>query len=469
MSELGSRRRWTLRGRMLRWLGVTSGLVALSLAVTGIWFVDGAANRQVEALLQEELDEVRGAFAYRELDATTFLSASHELSALHPGSRFAWRVWAADGETLIGEFGESESLRPTAPAASPLDSTIAVDGGFRWRSIRLASGEIVGMMLDSAPHQVLVDRYILVAVLIVMMGFAGLFAVGHAFSTRVSRLLSRVALRAREVQASAGSMQLAVDDLPEEIADVTEALEEMLRNIRSETEASRILIAGMAHELRAPIQNLVGETEVTLLNERSVERYREVLGSHLDELRHLGDAVHNLVALCSAKKAAEASKSEWFNLFREARYRLAREVNRAERSGVALHFRTSGDPSIRGDREAILSAMRNLACNALDWTPRDGRIEFEFRGEADEITIVVEDSGPGVPEEDRRRIFEPFYRGPAAEGKRIGYGLGLALTHTALEAQGGSIEVGPSELGGARFHVRLPRVRPGSEAAPDSE
>jgi signal transduction histidine kinase len=446
---------------MLRWLGVTSGFVALTLSLTGIGFVDSAANRQVAALLVEELDEVRVSFAHRRLDATSFLSLSHELSTIHPGSNFAWRVWAPDGESLIGEFGEGRSLRRGAPAVSPLERTVAVAGRYRWRSTRLSSGEIVGLILDARPHRVFVDRYILVAIAIVVMGFGGIFLVGQAFSTKVSRLLSRIALRARQAQASGGSVVLTLDDLPEEIVEVAEALEEMLHNIRSETEASRILIAGMAHELRAPIQNLIGETEVTLLTERPAQRYRSVLASHLDELRYLGDAVHNLVALCSARQAAEAKETEWFNLFREARYRLEREVNRAERCGVEMVFRMSGDPSVRGDREAILSAIRNLASNALDWTPRDGRIEIDFCGTADSLTITVDDSGPGVPEEARQKIFEAFYRGPAAEGKRIGYGLGLALTQAAMEAQGGTIAVGDSPLGGARFCATLPRGRPG--------
>ena len=444
---------------MLRWLGVTSGVVALSLIVTGIRFVEGAADSQVESLLLEELDEVRAYFAFRELDATTFMGAAHELSSLHPGSRVAWRVWEPEGEGLLGEFGDSSSLRPGAPATSPLDRTVSVTGGFRWRSTRLESGEVVGLMLDTSPYRVLVDQYVLAAAVIVLVGTTSLFAVGHAFSSRVSTLLTRVASRAREVHESEGSAKLPAEDLPDEIAEISEALEELLFKIRSETQASRILIAGMAHELRAPIQNLIGETEVTLLNERSAERYQHVLSSHLEELRHLGDAVHNLVALCSAPKAADATESEWFNLFRESKYRLEREVNRAERSDVSISFSTTGEPSIRGDREAILSAIRNLACNALDWTPPGGEVELDFEGHQDHLTIVVSDSGPGVPEPDREKVFEPFFRGPAAEGKRVGYGLGLALTHSAVVAQGGTIEVGESELGGARFHVHLPRER----------
>lgn len=466
MSENKPRRQWTLRGRMLKWLGLTSGVVAVSLSATGIWFVNSSANQQIEALLIEELDEVRTVFAFHEVNGTAFMSAADELARLHPSSQFAWRVWAPGAGSLIGEFGVGHTLHAGAPAVLPLDKTVSVAGGYRWRSTMLDTGEIVGLMLDESPHRLFVDQYVLMTVLIVVGGFACIFLVGQAFSTKVSRLLSRIAERVGEAQVSTDPIDLAVEDLPQEISEVAVALEGMLHNIRTETRTSRVLIAGMAHELRAPIQNLIGETEVTLLAERSGERYRDVLVSHLDELRDLGDAVHNLVSLCSAKKSAEAKQSESFDLFREVRYRLEREARRANRMGVTLNFAVHGGMDVRGDREALLTALRNLASNALDWIPEKGRVDIEFRGLDEQIEITIDDDGPGVPKDVRTRIFEPFFRAPSAQGKRQGYGLGLALAHSAVVAQGGTIVVGDSPLGGARFHLLLPRERSVSSSAP---
>jgi two-component system osmolarity sensor histidine kinase EnvZ len=76
-----------------------------------------------------------------------------------------------------------------------------------------------------------------------------------------------------------------------------------------------------------------------------------------------------------------------------------------------------------------------------------------------ELEIVVDDAGPGVPPEQRENIFRPFHRGPTAKGRRVGFGLGLALTHSAVRAQGGRIEVGDSPAGGARFRILLPLRR----------
>ncbi|MFT7669928.1 MAG: two-component system OmpR family sensor kinase, partial [Planctomycetota bacterium] len=149
-------------------------------------------------------------------------------------------------------------------------------------------------------------------------------------------------------------------------------------------------------------------------------------------------------------------------LFQEARFRLQREINRAERVGVEFDIEVEGDGLMRGDREAMLAAVRNFVSNALDWTKKGGRVRLLLDGRGTEIQVAVDDDGPGVPQELHESLFEPFVRGPAAAGRRIGYGLGLALARSAAVAQDGSISVGSSDLGGARFTLRFPRERPNS-------
>jgi len=450
---------WSLRSRLLRWLGLTTGAGALTLSLVGAWFVVSAADRQADALLQEELDEVRASFGARELDIESFVEVTHMLSDMHPASRFAWRAWDPAGRELGDGFGELGILRPGVPAREPLDRTVEVEGGFRWRATRLEGGQVVGLLLDERPHRVLVDQYVVAAVVFAVLSLACVFLVGQTFSSRVARLLARIASRAREVHAGAGTMALSGADLPVELRDVVQALEEMLVNIRSETEASRVMIAGMAHELRAPIQNLVGEAEVALMGEQEPEAYREALASQLEELRRMGDAVHNLVALCSARRAAEAERTEDFDLERELRFRLERELRRAEREGFELSFEARGDLRLRGDREALLTAVRNLVFNALDWSPEGGRVELSLDGTGAAVEVRVDDEGPGIPVEARSRLFEPFERGAAAAGRRVGYGLGLALARSAVETQGGEIRVTESPSGGARLELTLPRAR----------
>ena len=457
----GGAERWSLKGRMLRWLAFTAAVAAIMLSVVGAWFVRSAADRQLDSLLQEELEEVRIAFEYRDFDAVAFGDVVEEMRLFHPGNRLAWRVWNPGGMTVLGEFGSLGTLLPDAPAHQPLDVNVPTSGGYRWRATELRGGYVVGLLVDEQPHFGPVRDYGYVAVIFMVVGFASVFFVGRVFATRVSTLLAEIAAQARGVEATSESIAISREGLPDEVRDVVEALDEMLHNVREETENSRVLIAGIAHELRSPIQNLIGETEVALFTDHDASEYRVLLSSHLEEMHDLRDAVQNLVALCSARRAAVAERVEEFDLIEESRIRLSRQQKRAEREKVLFEISATGETSIHGDREALMTGIRNIVSNAIDWTPEGGRVELRFDGDDERIVITVDDTGPGIPDELRPRIFEPFVRGRAAAGKRIGYGLGLALAHAAVEAQTGTIEVLRSPAGGARFRLTLPRRRNG--------
>ncbi len=463
-AESQVRATWSLRGKMLRSLGVTSTIVLLALSAAGAWFVRGAANREVDALLHEELDEVRATFALVDPSIEAFEELATELHESHPETSFAWRIWLPGGQDLLGEYGDLETLLQDAPARLPLNESFKTEEGYRWRSTKLRSGHIVGLIIDEEPHFDLVRQFAIVALLTLFFGVAGIAFMGVSFTSRVSHLLARVAKEARQVSGPADEDQITHTGLPEELFDVVEALKEMLRNIRQEQRDSRVLIAGVAHELRAPLQNLIGEAEVTLLAERTPEAYRGVLHSQLEELRDLGDAIQNLVALCSAKRSAAAEELESFDFFEELRIRLVREQGRAEREGVAISIETNGRGDLVGDREALMVGLRNVVSNAIDWTPAGGKVEVHCQGGGGMIAVDVQDSGPGIPAELAERLFEPFVRGAAAGGRRIGYGLGLALARSAITAQGGTIEVLDSAQPGAHFHIKLPRKR---SAKPD--
>jgi two-component system heavy metal sensor histidine kinase CusS len=234
----------------------------------------------------------------------------------------------------------------------------------------------------------------------------------------------------------------------------------MLVNIEREADKARLIVAGLAHELRSPIQNLLGEAEVTLLRQRSADEYRAVLVSHIDELRDLGRVVDNLVLLCASQDAVRGRDLESFDLGHEAELRLSKDRDRAEQEGLHLELSRIGDLSFHGDREALLLALRNLATNALKWSPPGGTVRVQLIGDGERVEILVDDAGPGVPPAFRERVFELFFQGPALHGKRAGYGLGLALTRTAVIAHGGSIRIEDAPGGGARFRVELPRARP---------
>jgi len=131
-----------------------------------------------------------------------------------------------------------------------------------------------------------------------------------------------------------------------------------------------------------------------------------------------------------------------------------------EQAGIALEREVAPDlPELRGDAPALRRAIANLVTNAAKFaaTGRWIGIRAAARPDGRAVVLRVEDRGPGIPREERERVFEPFYRGPAAERNATpGSGLGLSLVRHVVRAHGGSVRVEPRDGGGAALVVELP-------------
>ncbi len=452
---------WSLAQRMTRWFALS--MVSLVLIVSGLsaWYLEFSIRRDLDARLCDKLAQVREQFTSSGHSFEEFEQIVGHLE-LEPynARRMAWLVWDDDSGDEWGRFGTVDLLPADAVLPREIEITTFFDDGRCWRAEALFSDKLFGLLFDGSDQTRLLHSFV---VTVLSLGaIAAVASVGCAafFGRRVANLLQDVARSARSVRSTTdGKVSVDVSRAPQEIRDVADALSEMLANIERESDKARLIVAGLAHELRSPIQNLLGEAEVALLRQRSAEEYRAVLASNLEELRDLGRVVDNLVLLCASQDASRGRELEEFDLGREAELRLSKDGDRARQEGLELQLRQRGDLTLRGDREALLLALRNLVTNALKWSPAGGKVRVELSGEGDTIVLLVDDAGPGVPERLRERVFEPFFQGPALHGKRAGYGLGLALTRSAVVAHGGSIVIEDSPLGGARIRVVLPRPR----------
>jgi signal transduction histidine kinase len=458
MGRASKRRSWSVAARTTWWFGVTTAVLVIVICAISAVFLTRSTETQIDSLLAIGTEEFAADFRESQHTREEAAAIADTVQKHHADTRMAWRVWDSETHEVWGEFGNIEMLTATAPAPQPIGQSDDVPGAKRWRSEQVTPRYVAGLMVDGSGRMTALREFGALSLLLAVIAGVIAFGAGAVFIRRSCNLLRNVSEKVRNVHAATNTAELEIPDAPDEIRDIVDALQHALANIRAETDRAHLMTTGVAHELGSPLQNLIGETEVALLSDRTTGEYKRVLESHLEELRDLGNALGNLMTLC-ALDAGRGAELEKFDLAEEARLRLRREYSHADRCGVHLEVASHGDLSMRGDREALLLAIGNLVANAIDWAPNGSDVRLAMRGDASAVRITVDDSGPGVADVERPKIFEPFYRGPCANGKRAGYGLGLAIAKKAVETHGGSVEVARSPQGGARFEMQLPRER----------
>jgi signal transduction histidine kinase len=216
------------------------------------------------------------------------------------------------------------------------------------------------------------------------------------------------------------------------------------------------LAASVAHEVRNPLTGMRSLTQMLgepRVSDESRRRYTEVILGEIDRIERMVD---NLLDL--SRRAAPTGNGTGGTLLTPLFEDLALLTGaRARRDGIVVAI-DGGDIVAPAPRELLAQALLNLLLNALAHSPPGGRVELVARRQPDAVSIFVRDQGPGVPEAERDRIFEPF------RSRGAGTGLGLAVVRRLARELGWRASVRDAAGGGAEFELRLPG--PGAATAP---
>ena len=232
-------------------------------------------------------------------------------------------------------------------------------------------------------------------------------------------------------------------------------------------------VAGVSHELRTPLAVIrsAGENlaDGVVADSRQVQRYGSLIAREGRRLTEMVEQVMEFAGMQAGRTARERVPTAMADVVREALKALDPVAREA---GVVVEARVGDEvPRVWGDRQALVRAVQNLVGNAIKYggAARWVGVEIDVRAgrSGREVVVAVHDRGPGIPAAERRRIFEPFYRGADAVAAQVhGSGLGLSLVQRIAEEHGGAVEV-TSEIGhGSTFALVLPALReaPATEA-----
>ena len=215
------------------------------------------------------------------------------------------------------------------------------------------------------------------------------------------------------------------------------------------------LTAGLSHEIRNPLnaaalQLSVLERRVRRLPAEGQPALLEPLVLVRDEIRRLDQTLQDFLLFSRPRELAR-KPVPLEPLLKKMAELLSGD---AEARQVTLAVEVvPGSPPAAADEGVLRQVLLNLILNALDVSPRGGRIRLQGGPVDDQVELVVSDEGPGIPPEVQDRLFEPFFT-----TKPNGTGLGLAIVHSLVDQHGGRVWVDRAEPQGAAFHIRLPRA-----------
>lgn len=288
--------------------------------------------------------------------------------------------------------------------------------------------------------------------------------VGVALAALGARLLTaRATRRIDEVIATAARMsaadlaaRLPVSGTGDELDDLARALNSLFARIDAGIAAQRQFAADASHELRSPLTVLASTLEVARRRPRTAAEWETFADRAQGEVRHLNTLVDGLLQLARAGQLRLARN----DLAGLADAAVARWSSVAGDAGVRLELAPAPDLELDVDADLLGVALGNLFANAIAHTPAGEAVLLRTERDGDAVLLHVDDAGPGVPPDQRERVFEPFVRRAAPAADRVqgraGLGLGLAIVRRIAEAHGGSVRVTTAPTGGARFSLRLP-------------
>jgi heavy metal sensor kinase len=346
-----------------------------------------------------------------------------------------------------------------SPGAMAAESWRSPDGSwYRVQAIAEPSYTIAAAVVETARRDAL---WTLVAILAAGIPLAACLAVagGYFLAGRALAPVGTLADKARQITADSLGERLPVCNPQDEFGRLATVFNDTLSRLHDSFDRLRRFTADASHELRTPLTSMRSVGEAALQAPLDPPRYREVIGSMLEEVDRLTHLVDSLLVLTRADSGAARPVREVVELsaftgsVADHLRVLAEEKQQNLSVDIGARVEARCDPAI------LRLGLMNLLHNAIKYTPTGGAIQVRARaGASGQSLIEVQDTGPGIAPAHRERIFERFYRAAGGDGEAAGVGLGLAIARWAVAANGGRIELESEESRGSLFRIVLPGI-----------
>jgi two-component system sensor histidine kinase QseC len=411
--------------------------------------MDAELAQSARVLLEISAHELYEQIAYNAQDSKSGGVSEHIGTQVHKNQQeIDFQIWTANGRLAV----RSEN--------APTDALINKDevfgerivNGERWRvysvtdehgTLRVQVGQPFKQR-DSLSNSISIRLITSFGIILPLLAVLIFMTVGHAMQP-----LKNIAKQI-ENRRFDNLQPVDTNHVPSEALPIVNSLNSLFKRLENAFEEIVLFTSNAAHELRTPLAAQKVHTQVAMQakdEKMRNEALQEVVAS-VDRATHM---VEQLLTLSRLDPEGSLCCGENANLCHIAEEQLSEIGIAALEKNIDLSLEAPHDCLVKGEAVMVGILIRNLVENAIRYTPDGGTVTVSIMEEDQHRHIVVEDSGPGIPEEEHEKVFKRFYR--VSEGNQEGTGLGLAMVQRIIEIHRAAIEFGKSRYGGLKVDV----------------
>jgi two-component system heavy metal sensor histidine kinase CusS len=318
-----------------------------------------------------------------------------------------------------------------------------------------AGKRLIQVASDRSEDEKLIAEYRRMVVAILAVGLVLSVTLGFLIAEAGLKPLSHIARAVKGISAAHLSTRVSSIHWPPEVAVLADAFDSVLDRLESSFALLTQFSADLAHELRTPINNLRGETEVALGKLRTVEEYRGVLESSLEEYERLTRVIEGLLFLARTDTRDAGARPVLVNIRQEIDTLVEYFDALAEEKAITVSV--SGNALLSVDPVLFRRALTNLLSNAFQYTQPHGKIALSVTTVNGRVEVAVSDTGVGIEKDELENVVKRFFRSDTARSLHPqGTGLGLAIVKSIMDLHSGSVAIESASGKGTTVTLKFP-------------
>lgn len=306
----------------------------------------------------------------------------------------------------------------------------------------------IGETLEEADEYLEIFRNLFSILIIILIGVATI--IGWFIAKQALIDMKEVTQAAEDISKGSYGRRVKIKAQFDEIRRLGDAFNKMLDRIQNLLKSMKEINDNIAHDLRSPLARIRGIAEMTLTDEKSINDYKDMAVSTIEECDSLIDMINTMLDITEAEAGVNGTKDEEFDFVELISYACELFRPMADEKMMELRVRLPKTLSFRGDRKKMQRIVTNILENSIKYTPEQGAVTISAESDDGEVQIIFKDNGTGISEPDLLHIFERFYRCDRSRSQG-GVGLGLSLAKAYTESMNGLISANSTINQGSTF------------------